>query len=54
MPTLSRMMKVLRAIGQWLGKVMTEGGPPPTAGCGVERVREDSRIDTYIYYRERR
>jgi hypothetical protein len=37
------MMKVLRAIGRWLGKVMTEGGPPALGGGG-ERFREQSQV----------
>ncbi|HUB41523.1 MAG TPA: hypothetical protein VMA72_21985 [Streptosporangiaceae bacterium] len=48
------MMKVLRGIRGWLGKVMTEGAPSPAVGRGIGRVREESRVDTYNYYRERR
>lgn len=44
--TLSRMMKALLAIGRWLRKVMTEGGPPQI-GPGGERMREESRVDSY-------
>ena len=39
--TVALMMKVLRAIGRWLGKVMTEGGPPSVGRSG-EYFREES------------
>ena len=37
------MMKVVRAIGRWLGKVMTEGNPGPVGGSG-ERLREQAQM----------
>jgi len=37
------MMKVVRAIGRWLGKVMTEGNPRPVGGSG-ERLREQAQM----------
>jgi hypothetical protein len=41
------MMKVLRAIGRWLGKVLSEGGPPAVGSSG-ERMREQSMVqDTH-------
>jgi len=37
------VMKALRAIGRFLGKVMTEGGPP-AIGSGGELLREQSMV----------
>jgi hypothetical protein len=39
------MMKVLRAIGRWLGKVISEGGPPAIGRDG-ERSRETSQVQS--------
>jgi hypothetical protein len=45
------MKNVLRAIGRWLAKVMTEGGPP-AMGRGGERFREESTVQNDVNRRQ--
>jgi hypothetical protein len=41
------MMKAIRAIGRWLGKMLSEGRPP-SLGSGGERFREQSMVQQEI------